>query len=128
MFKNPLITNVKYTIDGLPNKRYSNGLKAWNQFDEISKHFMPENSKPNHTSAIDLRLYYCENKFGLWTDLRSTEDNNLHGTGKAHNAKNVIKMEITKKSQGAGKYTMYVYAVSDARIKIKNKMLTSFEY
>lgn len=128
IFKNPSITNVKYTIDGLPNKRYSNGLKEWNQFDEISKHFMSENSKPSHNCAINIRLYYCENKFALWTDLRSTEDNNLHGTGKIHNAKNVIKMEITKKNQGAGKYTMYVYAVSDARIKIKDKMLTSFEY
>lgn len=61
-------------------------------------------------------------------DLRSTEDNNLHGTGQLHEAKNVIKMEITKNNHLTGKYIMHIYVVSDARIIIKDKKLASFEY
>jgi hypothetical protein len=32
MFMNPTINNVKYTIDGLPNKHYSSGYKKWDQW------------------------------------------------------------------------------------------------
>ena len=55
----------------------------------------------------------------MWTDLRATEDNSLHGSGKAH--KDKIHMEITKNNHGTGKYIMHVFIVSDARIIIKNK-------
>jgi hypothetical protein len=37
---------------------------------------------------MDLPTYYAAtHKFALWVDLRSIEDNNLHGTGKAQGAK-----------------------------------------
>ena len=127
-FMNPGITNVKYTIDGLPNKRYSNGFREWNHWDEICKHFMRENLKSSLTCNMNISSYYDANKYALWTDLRSTEDNQLHGTGKVHDAKNVIKMEITKNAETKGKYVMHIYVVSDARIIIKDKKLTSFEY
>ena len=128
MFMNPTIKNVKYTIDGLPNKHYSSGYKEWDQWKEISKHFMSEQIKINQSCYMDLPTYYSAHKYALWTDLRSTEDNNLHGTGKLHEAKNVIKMEITKNNHNTGKYIMHIYVVSDARIIIKDKKLASFEY
>ena len=127
-FMNPDITSVKYTIDGLPNKRYSNGFQRWNHWDEICKHFMRQDLKSSQLCYMDIGMYYAASKYALWTDLRSTEDNQLHGTGKVHDSKNVIKMEITKENQGIGKYIMHIYVVSDARIIIKDKKLTSFEY
>ena len=57
--------------------------------------------------------------------LRSTEDNNLHGTGKEQ--KESILMEITKKDNGTGDYTMYIFVVSDARIIIKDKKFQNIE-
>ena len=128
MFMNPTIKNIKYTIDGLPNKHYSSGYKEWDQWKEISKHFMPEEFKLHQLCNMDLPTYYSAHKFALWTDLRSTEDNSLHGTGKMHESKNIIKMEITKNNHAKGKYIMHIYIISDARIIIKDKKLTSFEY
>ena len=77
---------------------------------------------------MDLELYYTANKFALWTDLRSTVDNTLHGTGKLQESKNVIKMEITKTVLTSGKFIMHIFVVSDARIIIKDKKLVSFDY
>ena len=128
MFSNPTIKMVKYTIDGLPNKHYSNGYRECDQWGEISKQFIQEEFKLNQDINMDMPTYYAAHKFALWTDLRSTEDNNLHGTGKMHESKNVIKMEITKNNHGEGKYIMHIYVVSDARIIIKDKKLASFEY
>jgi len=128
-FANPRIKNIKYTIDGLPNKHFSDGYKEYNQWDEICKYFMREDLKSSQLCFMDLERYYAGHKFALWTDLRSTEDNQLHGTGKFHEAKNVIKMEITKDETGVvGKYIMHTYVISDARIIIKDKKLASYEY
>ena len=130
MFMNPAIKNVKYTIDGLPNKKYSTGYRELDQWPEIFKHFMREDLKSSESSNMNLAAYYSDFacQFALWTDFRSTEDNNLHGSGKIHEAKNVIKMEMNKNDHGIGKYIMHIYVVSDARIIIKDKKLTSFEY
>jgi len=128
LFPNPGITNVKYTIDGIPNKHYSSGYRERDQWNEISQYFMPEEFKNIEICNMDLLTYYTEGKFALWTDLRSTEDNRLHGTGKVHEAKHVIKMEITKNAGSSGKYIMHIYVISDARIIIKDRRLTNFEY
>ena len=129
MFANPMIKNIKFTIDGLPNKHYNHdGYRECDQWKEISKHFMSESIKLTQSCNMGLVTYHERNKFALWTDLRSTEDNTLHGTGKHHESKNAIKMEITKTAQSPGKYMMYIYVVSDARIIIKDGKLASFEY
>ena len=41
---------------------------------------MPEDSKQTDNTYIDLKSYYGNDKFALWIDLRSTQDNQLHGT------------------------------------------------
>ena len=127
-FANPFITDIRYTIDGLPNKLYSNGLREADQWPEICKHFILEEFKQSRDINMDLELYHTGNKFALWTDLRSTEDNTLHGTGKLQESKNVIKMEITKTVLTSGKFVMHIFVVSDARIIIKDKKLASFDY
>ena len=122
-FVNPAIKDVKYTIDDLPNKYYSQGYSEQYQWREISKHFLREDQKLDHNSFMNLVSYYSAHKFALWTDLRSTEDNNLHGSGKYH--KDKIHMEIKKNAGGTGKHIMHVFIISDARIIIRNKKLLS---
>jgi hypothetical protein len=119
---------VKYTIDDKPNKHYSSGLKEANQWPEICKHFILEEFKQSQELYIDLETYYTANKFAFWTDLRSTEDCKLHGTGKVQQSQNVIKMEITKTVLTSGKFIMHIFVVADARIIIKDKKLASFDY
>jgi hypothetical protein len=76
---------------------------------------------------MDIEKYYNDNKFALWIDFRSTEDNDLHGAGKEQDSKQSITMEMTKNSTGDGRLFMYIYVVSDARIKMTNKKFGNLE-
>ena len=128
LFANPAITDISFTIDELPNKHYSSGFKNYYQWREISKLFLQEDSKQIQNSNMNLLTYYTHHKFALWVDLRSTEDNSLHGSGKEQAADKIINMFVTKNKHGTGKYVMHIYTISDARVIIKNKRLDKFEY
>ncbi|VDI48396.1 Hypothetical predicted protein [Mytilus galloprovincialis] len=89
-YYNPNITKVEMTIEGVPNQLYSQGMKAYQQWDEINK-FFALNSKRNKTTEEvlkDLNLSYTTlekyltTNYALWLDLRSTDDNSLHGSGR----------------------------------------------
>ena len=119
-FPNPSITKLKLTI-GKPGAIYNDGYNMEWQWPEAFKHFVPEELKSGQVVFMDAVKYYSENKFGLWIDLRTTEDNNLHGSGrklKDHE----IKMEITKKHTGDGEYIMHIFIVSDARVLLRDDM------
>ncbi|VDI53122.1 Hypothetical predicted protein [Mytilus galloprovincialis] len=98
-YYNPNITKVEMTIEGVPNQLYSQGMKAYQQWDEINK-FFALNSKRNKTTEEvlkDLNLSYTTlekyltTNYALWLDLRSTDDNSLHGSGRRiENASEVI--------------------------------------
>ena len=74
---------------------------------------MPEDSKQSDNTYIDLKSYYGNDKFALWIDLRSTQDNQLHGTGKIQMSdKNDITLAIQKKREGNdenARYFMHAY-------------------
>jgi hypothetical protein len=125
-FANPQITNVKFTI-GTPNKLFNTGYKGLHQWQEICRYFIPEDFKNGHHSFMDVEKYYGDDKFTLWIDLRSTEDNSLHGTGKEQDSKQDIKMEITKNDTGEGKLIMHNYVVSDGRLINQNKKFGALE-
>ena len=127
-FINPRIENINLTIDSIPNKLYSTGYKEENQWNEICKHFMQEDYKHNENTFIDMKSYYGGSRFALWIDLRTTEDNTLHGSGKVQKSANKIMLEMKRKSEeGEGRYYMHIYIVSDARIIIENKKLSRFD-
>ena len=120
-FPNPEIENVKITI-GSPNQIYSEGVKQLHHWDEICKHFVSEDLKKTHDLYMDIVKYYCDNKYALWIDFRTTEDNTLHGAGNGYKLNESIMLDITKKNKDEGEYTMHIFVVADARIKIeKNK-------
>jgi len=119
-FANPKISSIKLTIDSVPNKLYSGGYKEENQWHEICKYFASEDYKISNEMWINVFDYYGQNHFGLWVDLRTTEDNNLHGSGKIQEAKNNILMEISKKDTGTGKCMMHIFVISDARVTIQD--------
>jgi len=69
---------------------------------------MPEDSKQSENTYIDLKSYYGNDKFALWVDLRSTQDNQLHGTGKIQMSdKNDITLAIQKKREGNDENARY---------------------
>ena len=130
-FVNPRIKKIELTIDGNSNALYNKGYKEENQWSEICRHFMPEDSKQSDNTYINLKSYYGNDKFALWIDLLSTQDSQLHGTGKIQTSdKNDVTLAIQKKREGNdenARYFMHAYIVSDARINIENKELKSFD-
>jgi len=129
-FYNPKITKVEVTIEGIPNQLYSQGMRAYQQWDEANKYFASGNSKRHSMVAMvakDLALAdvslteYLTTKYSLWLDLRSTDDDQLHGTGRrVENASEGITIQITKTAEAAGALNIYLYVIMDAQLNIKD--------
>ena len=128
-FENPGISKVKVTIEGVANKIYPEGIRMIDQWPEISKHFMSENIKKSKDCYMNIENYYGDkNHYGLWLDLRTTEDNELHGSGRAlQNTKDGIQLKIIK-DDDKGPYQMHIFIVSDAQLNIQNCQLASMQY
>ena len=73
-------------MEGKPDQLYAQGMRSFEQYDEIHKYFV-EGKNPNEVQKR-LQLYdlsvgeYLVNKYALWLDFRMTDDNALHGTGR----------------------------------------------
>ena len=57
-------------------------------------------------------------KYAMWFDLRTTDDDQLHGSGKrVVNASEGITILITKQAEAAGQLNMYMYVLMGAQLK-----------
>ena len=128
-FENPDISKVKITIEGIANKIYPEGIRKLDQWEEVKKHFMSEDLKKSEISYMNIEKYYGDkNHYALWLDLRTTEDNALHGSGRAlQNTKDGIQLAITK-ADDKGPFKMHIFIVSDAQVNIKNCQLASLQH
>ncbi|PFX14804.1 hypothetical protein AWC38_SpisGene21013 [Stylophora pistillata] len=91
---NPNITDVKLTVDGIPNKIYSQGMQARDMWEQVFRRFGKENSAMNATD------FYAGDRFGLFIDLRSMRDNDLHGSGlRLVNTKDGFILQLTGKDR-----------------------------
>jgi hypothetical protein len=136
-FYNPKITKVEVTIEGVPNQLYSQGLRPYQQWDE-SRKLHASGSKRHPTAAMaakDLALAdvslaeYLTSKYSLWLDLRSTDDDQLHGTGRrVENASEGVTIQIAKTAETAGALNIYLYVVMDAQLNIEDGRFVSALY
>ena len=77
-------------MEGKPNQLYPQGMRSFEQYDEICKYFAEGKQRDNDANEIQkhLQLYdlslgeYLVNKFSLWLDFRTIDENELHGTGR----------------------------------------------
>ena len=87
-FFNPKITKVEVTVEGVPNELYAQDMEYRHQYDEIVKHFAEGRLKESGTTQKDLHLHnvniasYYTDKYVLWLDFRTIDDNRLHGSGR----------------------------------------------
>ena len=128
-FYNPKITKVEITIEGVPNQLYSQGMRAYQQWDEARKFFAAGSKRHPETGAVakDLALadvslgQFLTTKYALWLDLRTTDDDQLHGSGRrVENASEGITLQITKKAETAGALNIYLYVFMDAQLNIED--------
>ena len=125
LFSNPKIDNLKITIEGISNQIFAQNMRMLDQFPECTKYFLTEKMKDITVSNVGVEKYYARNNFGLWIDLRTTEDNSLHGSGrKLQNTKDGIQISFNKDNK---EYSMHVFVVSDAQLNIQNCQLVSVQ-
>ena len=87
-FYNPKISKVEVTVEGVPNELYAQNMEYRHQYDEIVKHFAEGQFKEAGAIQKDLQLHnvdiasYYTDKYALWLDFRTIDDNRLHGSGR----------------------------------------------
>ena len=60
---------------------------------------------------------FLTSKFALWLDLRTTDDDRLHGSGRCiQNASEGVTIQITKKAEAAGPLNIYLYIIMNAQL------------
>ena len=132
-YYNPKIHKVTVTVEGKPNQLHSQGMRSFEQYDEICKYFT-EGRLANEVQAR-LQLYdvslgeYLVNKYALWVDFRTIDENELHGMGRRiENASEGITLQIEKKAEAAGALNAYIYLIMDAQLNIQNGAYVSVVY
>ena len=115
-FFNPEITKVEVTVEGVPNELYAQNMEYRHQYNEILKRFADGRLKEAGAIQKDLQLHninrasYYTDKYALWLDFRTIDDNRLHGSGRRlENTSESIRLQITKESGSAGKLSCYLY-------------------
>ena len=137
LYYNPKITNIDITIEGVPNQLYSQGMKAYQQWDEINK-FFALNSKYNKEINMPIKKLrftntniekYLTTNYALWLDLRTTDDNLLHGSGRRIvNASEGITLQITKKAEADEPINLYLFVIQDAQINFEDSRFKEVIY
>ena len=105
-FYNPKTQKVSVIVEGKPNQLYTQGMRSFDQYDEICKYFTERKQRDNDANEIQehLQLYdlslgeYLTDRYALWLDFRTIDENELHGTGRRiENASEGITLQIEKK-------------------------------
>ena len=112
-------------MEGKPNQLYAQEMRSFEQYDEICKYFA-EGRLANEVQA-QLQLYdvslgeYLVNKYALWLDFRTIDENELHGKGRRiENASEGITLKIEEKKESAGAQHACIYLIMDAQLNIQN--------
>lgn len=136
-YYNPNITKVEITIEGVPNQLYSQGMKSYQQWDEINKFFALNSKQNKEINMITKNLCFTETSlekylttnYALWLDLRSTDDNSLHGSGRRiENASEGITIQIAKKAGPAEPINVYLFVIQDAQINFEDGRFKEVNY
>ena len=138
-FYNTKITKVEVTIEGIPNQLFSQEMRAYQMWDEARKLFVASPGRKRHPDvsvvAKDLALAdvslgdFLTSKFALWLDLRTTDDDRLHGSGRRiENASEGVTIQISKKAEVAGQLNIYLYILMDAQLNLEDDRFVSAVY
>ena len=134
-FFNPKITKVEVTVEGVPNELYAQNMEYRHQYDEIVKHVAESLLKEAGAIQKNLQLHnvniasYYTDKYALWLDFSTIDDNRFHGSGRClENTSEGIRLQITKESGSAGKLSCYLYIFQDAQINISDAQFLNVVY
>ena len=136
-FYDPNLSKVSVCIEVVPNQLYSQGLRPCQQWDEARK-FFAAGSKGHPEVAMaakDLALAdvslgeFLTSEHSLWLDLRTSDDDQLHGSGwRIGNASEGVTIQIEKKAEAKGPWNIYLYVIMDAQLNIEDGQFVSAIY
>ena len=119
----------------MPNELYAQNVEYRHQYNEIVKHFAEGRLKEAGTIQKDPQLHnvniasYYTDKYALWLDFRTIDDNRLHSSGRRlENTSEGIWLQITKKVESAGKLSCYLDIFQDAQINISDAQFLNVVY
>ena len=130
-------TKVSVIVEGKPNQLYAQGLRLFEQYDEICKYFTEGKQRDNDANEIQkhLQLYNLSLgeclffKYALWLDFRMIDENELHRTGRRiENVSEGITIQIEKKEESAGTLNAYIYLIMDAQLNTQSGAYISAVY
>ena len=128
---------VPVTVKGKPNQLCAQGMRLFEQYNEICKYFAEGKQKDNNANEVQKHLQlhnvsvgeYLTDRYGLWLDFRTTDEDALHGMGRRiENASEGITLQIEKKAESAGTLNAYIYLIMDAQLNIQNGAYVSAIY
>ena len=120
---NPDLREVKVVVNGIPNRVFSQGMKTRDMWEEVFRRFGKENSSLTSTD------FFAGDRFGLFIDLRSMEDNDLHGSGmRLVNTKDGVQLTLRRNGGSGGNVKCHIFILSDAQMNIVNGELESLTY
>ena len=119
-------------MEGKPNQLYAQGMRSFEQYDEICKYFAEGKQRDNDANEIQKHLSlgeYLVNKYALWLDFRMIDESELHGTGRhIESASEGITLQIEKKEESAGALSAYIYLIMNAQLNIQSGTYVSAVY
>lgn len=120
-FINPQIESIEITIEGVPNKVYSQGYTPRHLWKEARRYF--GQTVTNHDIYIS-ELDFHRDKFCLFIDARSFPSVNHHGQGlKIENTKDGVQLQIKKKDTHTNdadeNIYAHIYVLSDAMLSVE---------
>ena len=135
-FYNPKITKVEVTIEGIPNQLFSQGCVPIRCGTRRGSYLHPAgNATPRwqwwrKTLASPMSPgEFLTSKFALWLDLRTTDDDRLHGSGRRiENASEGVTIQLTKTAEAAGALNIYLYIIMDAQLNLEDGQLVLSVY
>ena len=117
------------------NELYAQDIEYRHQYNELLKHFGEGRLKEAGAIQKDLLMHnvniamYYNDKYTLWLDFRTIDDNKLHGSGRRlENTSEGICLQITKEAGGAGKLSCYLYIFQDTQINILDAQFLNVVY
>ena len=136
-FYNPKIQKVSVIVEGKPNQLYAQGMRSFEQYDEICKYLAEGSQKDNNTNEVQKHLQlhnvsvgeYLTDSYALWLVFRMIDENKLYGTGqRIQNASEGITHQIEKKAESAEVLNVYIYLIMDAQLNIQSGTYVSAIY
>lgn len=114
---------MKVTVNGIPKKVYSQGMKTREMWEEVNRRFGKENSSMTPSD------FYAGDTFALFIDLITMKDCELHGSGlRLVNTKEGVQLTVNRKALGSGEVKCHIFILSDAQLNIVNREPESIMY